>query len=292
MRDVAAALRDAGVESVAVCLLHAYVDPKHEQRVGAILAEELPGIPISLSSEVAPEFREYLRASTTVINAAIRPVVARYLENIERRLAGAGVAAELLVMQSSGGVFGSGRRREARLHGRVRPRGRGHRLGEPRRSPRPPDIISFDMGGTTAKVGLIQRGTVGDEGLQRRLARVGRVGGQSLSGYPVRTPVIDLVEIGAGGGSIAWVDSGGMLRVRPRNAGATRGRSATAAAAQADRDRRERRARPLNPSVLPRRRDRARRRGRDARSTSAAPGLGWTSSRRRTGSSRSRTRRW
>ena len=86
-RGAAAILRREGVESVAVCLLHAYVNPEHEQRVGEILAEELPGVPISLSSEVAPEFREYLRASTTVINAVIRPVVERYLQRIEERLA-------------------------------------------------------------------------------------------------------------------------------------------------------------------------------------------------------------
>ena len=107
MRDAAALLRREGVESVAVCLLHSYVNPEHERRVGAILAEELPGVPVSLSAEVAPEFREYLRASTTVINAAIRPVVERYLERIEARLAEAGIDAKLLVMQSSGGVFSS-----------------------------------------------------------------------------------------------------------------------------------------------------------------------------------------
>ena len=225
VRDAAAALRNAEVESVAVCLLHAYVNPTHERRVGEILAEELPGVPISLSSDVAPEFREYLRASTTVINAAIRPIVSRYLENIERRLADAGVAARLLVMQSSGGVFGSGAAAQkpvfmvesgpaagviasANLGGVI-----GHR-----------DLISFDMGGTTAKVGLIRDGrpsvtkdySVGSYGSAG-------MGGESLSGYPVRTPVIDLVEIGAGGGSIAWVDSGGMLRVGPRSAGADPG---------------------------------------------------------------------
>src|SRR6185436_1824367 len=105
VRAAAAVLAHAGVESVAVCLLHAYVNPEHERRIGAILAEELPGVPVSLSAEVAPEFREYLRASTTVINAVVRPVVERYLERIERRLADAGVDAKLLVMQSSGGVY-------------------------------------------------------------------------------------------------------------------------------------------------------------------------------------------
>ncbi len=93
VRRAAEVLAAEGVESVAVCLLHSYVDPEHERRVGAILAEELPGVPVSLSSDVAPEFREYLRASTTVINAVIRPVVARYLERIEQRLAGAGIEA-------------------------------------------------------------------------------------------------------------------------------------------------------------------------------------------------------
>ena len=105
--------------------LHSYVNAEHEQRVGAILAEELPGVPISLSAEVAPEFREYLRASTTVINAVIRPVVERYLERIEGRLADAGVRAKLLVMQSSGGVFSSeAARATAGVHGRVRARRR------------------------------------------------------------------------------------------------------------------------------------------------------------------------
>ena len=225
VRAVGAALRDASVESVAVCLLHAYVNPAHELRVGEILAEELPGVPISLSSEVAPEFREYLRASTTVINAAIRPVVARYLENIERRLADAGVSAELLVMQSSGGVFGSGAAARRPVFmvesgpaaGVIASANLGSVLGHA-------DVLSFDMGGTTAKVGLIQDGapSVTKDYSVGSHAAPG-LGGQSLSGYPVRTPVIDLVEIGAGGGSIAWVDSGGMLRVGPRSAGADPG---------------------------------------------------------------------
>ena len=225
VRDVAASLRRADVESVAVCLLHAYVDPAHERRVGEILAEELPGVPISLSSDVAPEFREYLRASTTVINAAIRPVVARYLENIERRLAAAGVSAELLVMQSSGGVFGAAAAAQKPVFmvesgpaaGVIASANLGSAIGSD-------DVISFDMGGTTAKVGLIQGGnpSVTKDYSVGSHASAG-VGGLSLSGYPVRTPVIDLVEIGAGGGSIAWVDSGGMLRVGPRSAGADPG---------------------------------------------------------------------
>src|SRR5215217_2080934 len=225
VRDAAALLRREQVESVAVCLLHAYVNPEHEQRVGAILAEELPGVPVSLSGEVAPEFREYLRASTTVINAVIRPVVERYLERIEQRLADAGVEAKLLVMQSSGGVFSAetAARRPVFMvesgpaAGVIAAAHLGETLGCP-------DILSFDMGGTTAKVGLIQEGrpSVTKDYSVGGHAGAG-IGGMSLSGYPVRTPVVDLVEIGAGGGSIAWVDSGGLLRVGPQSAGADPG---------------------------------------------------------------------
>jgi N-methylhydantoinase A len=225
VRDAAAILRREEVESVAVCLLHAYVNPEHEQRVGAILAEELPGVPISLSAEVAPEFREYLRASTTVINAVIRPVVERYLERIETRLADAGVRAKLLVMQSSGGVFSAEAARSRPVFmvesgpaaGVIASAHLGETLGLE-------DILSFDMGGTTAKVGLIRGGrpSVTKDYNVGGHAGAG-IGGMSLSGYPVRTPVVDLVEIGAGGGSIAWVDSGGLLRVGPQSAGADPG---------------------------------------------------------------------
>jgi N-methylhydantoinase A len=225
VRAAGALLRREQVESVAVCLLHSYVNPVHELRVGAILAEELPGIPISLSAEVAPEFREYLRASTTVINAVIRPVVQRYLERIEGRLADAGVQAELLVMQSSGGVFGSDAAARKPVFmvesgpaaGVIASAHLGETLGRP-------DMLSFDMGGTTAKVGLIQGGqpSVTKDYNVGGHAGAG-IGGMSLSGYPVRTPVVDLVEIGAGGGSIAWVDSGGLLRVGPQSAGADPG---------------------------------------------------------------------
>ena len=225
VRAAASILRREGVESVAVCLLHSYVNPEHERRIGAILAEELPGVPVSLSAEVAPEFREYLRASTTVINAVIRPVVERYLERIEERLAAAGVEAKLLVMQSSGGVFSAEAARARPVFmvesgpaaGVIASAHLGETLGLP-------DILSFDMGGTTAKVGLIQGGrpSVTKDYNVGGHAGAG-IGGLSLAGYPVRTPVVDLVEIGAGGGSIAWVDSGGLLRVGPQSAGADPG---------------------------------------------------------------------
>jgi len=225
VRRIGAVLHSAGVASVAVCFLHAYRNPDHERRAGAILRAALPLASVSLSSEVAPEFREYFRASTTVVNAAVRPVVEQYLGRIESKLAEAGFRAPLLVMQSNGGVLTAAGARERPVFmvesgpaAGVIAAGYlaeciGHR-----------DVISFDMGGTTAKAGLIRDGAP-------TITKEYEVGGQALagigagrgSGYPIRTPVIDLVEIGAGGGSIAWVDSGGALRVGPRSAGADPG---------------------------------------------------------------------
>ena len=223
---IAEQIAAADVESVAVCLLHAYREPDHEKRVGKILRSRLKGIPVSLSSEVAPEFREYFRASTTVINAVIGPLVGRYLSNIGRRLQGRDITAELLVMQSSGGVYSADAAVERPVFmvesgpaaGAVAATHIGAAAGHK-------NLISFDMGGTTAKVSMILGGeprvtkdyTVGAEAQ----SGVGAFGG--ADGYPVRTPVIDLVEIGAGGGSIAWVDSGGALRVGPRSSGAEPG---------------------------------------------------------------------
>ncbi|HVA86930.1 MAG TPA: hydantoinase/oxoprolinase family protein [Candidatus Saccharimonadales bacterium] len=225
LRAVAETLRSAEIASIAVCFLHSYLNPSHEQRAGEILRDAYPEASVSLSSAIAPEFREYFRASTTVINAAIQPVVAHYLETIERQLRAAGLSAELLVMQSSGGVFSFSAARERPVFmvesgpaaGVIAASYLGTSLGYA-------DIISFDMGGTTAKAGLIQNGTprVTKDYEVGSAAKAG-VGGQRGSGYPIRTPVIDLVEIGAGGGSIAWVDSGGSLRVGPASAGADPG---------------------------------------------------------------------
>ena len=225
VRQVAKQLDNEGVESVAVCLLHSYINPEHEKRIGEILGEMLPSVLFSLSSEVAPEFREYFRASTTVINAAIRPVVSRYLKRIQDRVRGSGVEGELLVMQSSGGVltFEAAIERPVFMvesgpaAGVIGASYLGSSLGHE-------NVISFDMGGTTAKTGLIENGTP-------RVTKDYEVGGTAAatehgsrgSGYPIRTPVIDLVEIGAGGGSIAWIDSGGILRVGPQSAGADPG---------------------------------------------------------------------
>ncbi len=230
VRRVAEQLRQAGVEAVAVCLLHAYVNPVHEKRVGEILRECCPGAVVSLSSEVAPEFREYRRASTTIVNAGIQPLVGRYLHNVETRLGAAGFAADILVMQSSGGVFSARSAAKKPVFmvesgpaaGVMAATYLGTVLGIA-------DVISFDMGGTTAKAALIQNGTPRVT-KDYEVGAIAKSGGSSASGYPLRTPVVDLVEIGAGGGSIAWVDSGGLLRVGPRSAGPIPDRPATGVA--------------------------------------------------------------
>jgi len=225
VRALGTALRDEAVASIAVCLLHSYVNPAHEQRVGEILSELCPDVSISVSSDVAPEFREFYRASTTVINAAISPVVSHYIARIEEELVAAGVDCELLIMQSNGGVYPSSAARSRPVFmvesgpaaGVIAATYYGAALGYP-------NVISFDMGGTTAKTCLVEEGTP-------RVTKDYEVGGKAApgtgsargSGYPVRTPVIDLVEIGAGGGSIAWVDAGGILRVGPQSAGADPG---------------------------------------------------------------------
>ena len=214
-------LKAEGVEALAVCYLHAYLNPEHERRTREIVGEVFPEAVVSLSSEVAPEFREYFRASTTLINAGVRPIVERYLSNIESRLRDAGLQGQLLVMQSSGGVltFEAARTKPVYMvesgpaAGVIVSAYLGEVLGFD-------NILSFDMGGTTAKTGLVEHGTptITKEYEVGTAARAER--GAKGAGYPIRTPVIDLVEIGAGGGSIAWVDSGGVLRVGPQSAGA------------------------------------------------------------------------
>ena len=224
VRRVAAELRRTRVEAVAVCLLHSYANPGHEKRVGAILRRDLPAVTVSLSSAVAPEFREYLRASTTVINACIQPVVSRYLAAIEAGLKELGLNAGLLVMQSGGGVFSAAAAARKPVFmvesgpaaGVIGAAHLGSTCGYG-------DIISFDMGGTTAKLGLVRNGQAQITKDYEVGATAHAAGGGRGQGYPIRTPVVDLVEIGAGGGSVAWVDSGGGLRVGPHSAGADPG---------------------------------------------------------------------
>ena len=250
VRDAAAILRREGVESVAVCLLHAYVNAEHEQRVGAILAEELPGRPVSLSSDVAPEFREYLRASTTVINAVIRPVVERYLQADREPPRGGGRAGEAARDAVERRLFGSDAAsvrpvfmvESGPAAGVIASAHLGATLGRP-------DILSFDMGGTTAKVGLIQDGrpSVTKDYNVGGHAGAG-IGGMSLSGlsraHARRRPRRDRRR--------RWLDRMGRLRRAPPRRPAERGRRPgprvlPARRRRADRHRRERRAGPAQP---------------------------------------------
>jgi N-methylhydantoinase A len=225
VRAAAETFRREGVEAVAVCFLHSYINPSHERLAGEILERELPGIPIALSSEVCPAFREYLRASTTVVNAAIAPVVSTYLGRVEAKLRSRGLQGRLCVMQSHGGVctFEVARRMPVRIIESGPAAGVtvaayiGSLTG--RRN-----VISLDIGGTTAKAGLIQDGTprVTQE-FEVGAKAAGRLLHAKATGYPIQSGVVDLVEVGAGGGSIGWVDPGGALRVGPQSAGAEPG---------------------------------------------------------------------
>jgi N-methylhydantoinase A len=222
VRRAARRLRDDGVEAVVVCLLHSYLNPAHERAVAEIVRTELPGAYLSVSSEVCPEYREYLRASTTAVNAAVMPIVSRYVDALESRLQVLGATAPFYVMQSNGGVMTSASAKARPVYMVESGPAAGVIAAGAIAAPYGyRNVMSFDMGGTTAKVGLIQDG-------QLRLSTEIEVGAQAVTplgegrggGYPVRTPVIDLVEVGAGGGSEAWIDAGGALRVGPRSAGA------------------------------------------------------------------------
>lgn len=216
VRRVADLARQAGVEALAVCLLHAYRHPDHEQRIAELLREELPGVAVALSSEVAPELGEYVRASTTVANAYVLPIVESYLQRLEGRLHDNGVVGPLHVMLSTGGLAAveTARRFPVRLTesgpaaGVLSAAFWGQATGHDR-------LLAFDMGGTTAKACLVEEG----EPLVTREHEVARVYRFAKgSGLPIREPVIDLIEIGAGGGSIARVGEFGLPQVGPRSA--------------------------------------------------------------------------
>jgi N-methylhydantoinase A len=210
-------------EAFAVCLFHAYANPSHERQLAELIAKRFPGAMISLSSEVWPEFHEYERASATVLSAYVGPTLARYVERLEAELSGMGVPARLQIMQSSGAIMSAAEAaRRAAYTIESGPAAGVMASAHVGRECGRPDVISFDMGGTTAKAGLVLGG-------RPRIAQQFRVGGkvsasgQREAGEPIRIPVIDLAEVGAGGGSIAWVDAGGHLRLGPHSAGANPG---------------------------------------------------------------------
>ncbi|MGE4219734.1 MAG: hydantoinase/oxoprolinase family protein [Alphaproteobacteria bacterium] len=215
-----AAVRDSGAEAVAICLLHAYASDVHERRLEAALRDALPGLFVTRSSDLCSEFREFERTSTVAVNAFIGPVVARYTERFETALAARGIA-DLAIVKSNGGLTSAANARRHPVHliesgpaaGLVAAAalGRAEGLG---------DLIAFDMGGTTAKAGAVVGGA---PRLSTEFYADRFVEGRDLGGYPIKSPVIDLIEIGAGGGSIAWLDAAGVLKVGPESAGAEPG---------------------------------------------------------------------
>lgn len=210
-----------GVEALAVCLLHAYVNPVHERRLVELVGELAPQLAVSASSDVVPEIREYERTSTTTANVYVAPLMARYLENLETRLAELGMRAQLYVMQSSGGIAlpSLARRLPIRLV-ESGPAAGALAAAQAARERDVPRLLSFDMGGTTAKACVIDDGRplIARE---FEVARADRF--KKGSGLPLRVPVIEMIEIGAGGGSIARVDRLGLLKVGPDSAGADPG---------------------------------------------------------------------
>ncbi len=225
LERIAAELVHERVESVAVCLLHAYAYPEHERQVGAFLRRKLPEVQVSLSCDILPERREYERTATTAVNAYVRPTMAAYLLAMRRGLDELGIAAPLLIMQSSGGLASeahTARRPVFMLEsgpaaGVLAANLTAGRLGVD-------NIVTLDMGGTTAKASLVEAGRVSysaEYEVGASLSSGSRlVGG---GGELIRAPTIDIAEVGAGGGSVAYVDTAGGLRVGPRSAGARPG---------------------------------------------------------------------
>lgn len=221
VRQAAALFREQGIESVAVAFINSYCNPEHEQRAGEILREELPEVSITLSSDVVPEIRELERFSTTIANAYVKPLLRTYIGKQEQRLAGYGTNAPVNVVLSNGGLTDAESAAAypirliesgpaagvlaAAFHGRM--------AGEQ-------DIIAFDMGGTTAKMCLVRDGNP-SRAYEFEAARLQRF--KKGSGVMLRIPVMEMIEIGAGGGSIAHLDNMNMLKIGPESAGSVPG---------------------------------------------------------------------
>jgi N-methylhydantoinase A len=225
VRLAVAKLLKAGVEAIAVCLLHSYVNPVHERMIKAVIGEMAPHLTLSISSEVLPEIKEYERTSTTVINAYVRPIVESYLSRLTEECAGIGVGAPLLLMQSNGGLTSARAAAHTPMHiiesgpaaGVVGVLALARQIGALK-------AISFDMGGTTAKASIIENGEL-SRASELSVGGGIMVGSRLLSGagYTLKVPAIDLAEVGAGGGSIIWTDAGGALQIGPHSAGAVPG---------------------------------------------------------------------
>jgi N-methylhydantoinase A len=225
IEELARRIDALGLQSLAICFINSYANPANEERVAAALRRRCPNLYVSVSCEILPEIKEYERTSTTVVNAYVHPAVDRYLADLAEGLAARGAKCPLLIMQSSGGLMtvDVARAKPVQLvesgpaAGVIATRFLARRMGLPH-------VIALDMGGTTAKASLIENG----EPFEASEYEVG--GGMNRNrnlmsggGYPLRMPSIDIAEVGAGGGSIAWIDPGGAPRVGPQSAGADPG---------------------------------------------------------------------
>ncbi|MGQ0522107.1 MAG: hydantoinase/oxoprolinase family protein [Betaproteobacteria bacterium] len=215
VRRAVEALKSRQVQAVAVCFLHAYANPEHEERAKRLVRELWPGVYVCASTEVLTEFREFERFATATVNASLMPIMDRYLEAFERGIAALGIRATPRIMQSNGGAVSPAAVRKLPVNtffsgpagGVIGSVGLGEHLEVP-------DLITFDMGGTSTDVCLIRGG------------EPAKKSEREMRGFPVRTRTIDIHTIGAGGGSIAWVDAGGLLKVGPQSAGAEPGPAA------------------------------------------------------------------
>jgi N-methylhydantoinase A len=215
VRAAIATLKARKVEAVAICYLHAYANPAHEERTRALVKKLWPEIYLCTSSDVLAEFREFERFATATVNASLMPVMDRYLESFEKGVAGLGIRNAPRVMQSNGGAVSPGAVRKVPVNtffsgpagGVIGSVGLGNQLGLP-------NLITFDMGGTSTDVCLIRDG------------EPAKKSERTMGGFPVRTRTLDIHTIGAGGGSIAWTDAGGLLKVGPQSAGAYPGPAA------------------------------------------------------------------
>ncbi len=217
VREAARAFKAEGIEAVAVCLLFSYLNPTHEDRVKAILAEELPGVFVTTSSSVSPQFREFERFTTASLSAFIGPKVRTYIVRLEEALRGVGLSGDLRIMASNGGVATPQMVGEkpvlTLLSGLAAGVLGGAWIGALSRRRK---LITFDMGGTSADIGIVVDGKFAETDARST----------SIAGFPLLLPMIDIHTLGAGGGSIAFLDAGGAFRVGPRSAGAVPGPAA------------------------------------------------------------------
>jgi len=208
-------LKSAGVDAVAICFMHAYANAEHEDKAAALVRKHWPDVYLCASHEVLAEFREFERFATTAVNASLMPVMDRYLDRFERGVAGIGIGQAPRVMQSNGGAVSPGAVRKLPINtffsgpagGVIGSAGLGRQLGLS-------NMVTFDMGGTSTDVCLIRDGEPAKKSERQ------------MGGFPVRTRTLDIHTIGAGGGSIAWIDAGGLLKVGPQSAGAYPGPAA------------------------------------------------------------------